>query len=288
MATLRNTIVDDTGFVSLPFGTTAQRPASPVDGDTRFNTDRGFVEFYYKGFWVNAETNYGGIAIEGLQLFLDAANPDSYPGTGNTWFDLSGNGRNFTCNAAPNTATDSGIFHFLTNGRIARGPASNSFGVTNTSGYTIFVICRQITSLSTAAFNWYGNGYTRGIFAHLTWSDNRIYFDSGVSGSTRTEVASLGAPYLGAAGAQDWNVWTFRRFGLSNVRTISKNGAIMTLNDAAVDLGTLGAGAAEVGNTDQYPFTWDARLHSFLLYNKGLSDEEVRQTTHALRAKYRF
>jgi hypothetical protein len=32
----------------------------------------------------------------GLVLNLDAGNPASYPGTGNTWFDLSGNGNNGT------------------------------------------------------------------------------------------------------------------------------------------------------------------------------------------------
>jgi hypothetical protein len=33
-----------------------------------------------------------GIATDGLIIHLDAANTTSYPGTGNTWFDLSGNG----------------------------------------------------------------------------------------------------------------------------------------------------------------------------------------------------
>ena len=32
------------------------------------------------------------IVTDGLVLYLDAANPKSYPGTGNVWNDLSGNG----------------------------------------------------------------------------------------------------------------------------------------------------------------------------------------------------
>jgi len=36
------------------------------------------------------------IVQDGLVLYLDAGNPASYPGTGNTWFDLSGNGNNGT------------------------------------------------------------------------------------------------------------------------------------------------------------------------------------------------
>jgi hypothetical protein len=36
------------------------------------------------------------IITNGLVLALDAANPKSYPGSGTTWFDLSGNGNNGT------------------------------------------------------------------------------------------------------------------------------------------------------------------------------------------------
>ena len=34
------------------------------------------------------------IVTSGLQLCLDASNPLSYPGSGNTWYDISGNGNN--------------------------------------------------------------------------------------------------------------------------------------------------------------------------------------------------
>jgi hypothetical protein len=41
---------------------------------------------------------YGGpdIVTDGLVLHLDAANSKSYPGSGNTWYDLSGNGNDGT------------------------------------------------------------------------------------------------------------------------------------------------------------------------------------------------
>ena len=46
MATLKNTTVNDTQFFTLPAGTTAQRPASPVQGMTRYNTTLGYIEWY--------------------------------------------------------------------------------------------------------------------------------------------------------------------------------------------------------------------------------------------------
>ena len=40
-------------------------------------------------FFVNAQ-----IVTNGLVLYVDARNSTSYPGNGNTWFDLSGQGYN--------------------------------------------------------------------------------------------------------------------------------------------------------------------------------------------------
>lgn len=37
-------------------------------------------------------------SLDGIEIFLDATNTDSYPGTGNTWYDLSGKGRHATLN----------------------------------------------------------------------------------------------------------------------------------------------------------------------------------------------
>ena len=41
------------------------------------------------------------IVTDGLVLALDAANHKSYPGSGTTWYDLSGNGNNGTLNCGP-------------------------------------------------------------------------------------------------------------------------------------------------------------------------------------------
>jgi hypothetical protein len=40
-----------TGGLFLPSGTTAQRPASPVTGQMRFNTTTGFIETYNGSVW---------------------------------------------------------------------------------------------------------------------------------------------------------------------------------------------------------------------------------------------
>jgi len=51
MAQLKNTTINDTGFLQVPTGTTAQRPASPDDGYVRFNTSTSRLEYYRDGEW---------------------------------------------------------------------------------------------------------------------------------------------------------------------------------------------------------------------------------------------
>jgi hypothetical protein len=55
MATLKNLTVNDTGFIRLPNGTTAQRPSSPVAGMFRYNTTESRHELYNGTTWVTVE-----------------------------------------------------------------------------------------------------------------------------------------------------------------------------------------------------------------------------------------
>jgi hypothetical protein len=50
------------------------------------------------------------IVTNGLVLCLDAANTKSYPGSGTTWTDLSGNGNHFTIDESGFTYNSSGYF----------------------------------------------------------------------------------------------------------------------------------------------------------------------------------
>ena len=222
------------------------------------------------------------IVANGLVLCLDAANTKSYPGSGTTWTDLSGNGRNFTWNSVPSFTSDGAKSYFSTLNNRCTGPASNSFGINNTSGYTIFLVSMQNALVATAAFKFYGAA-GRGIFSHCTWVDDTVYFDQGgcCGGDTRTNVAS--------GGSQTWNIWTFRRFTNSSTRSISKNGVTLTTNtNTAADI-NLSSTAIDLGSSDEYggnSSTWNARLNSFYVYNRGLSDLEIQQNFNALRGRF--
>lgn len=52
------------------------------------------------------------ILSDNLFMHLDASNSSSYPGSGTTWTDLTGNGNNGTISGATWSSTDGGIFDF--------------------------------------------------------------------------------------------------------------------------------------------------------------------------------
>lgn len=53
MATLKTTVIDDTGALTLPTGTSVQRPSSPQQGYMRFNTDDAAPEVWDGTEWLS-------------------------------------------------------------------------------------------------------------------------------------------------------------------------------------------------------------------------------------------
>jgi hypothetical protein len=102
MATFKNLTISDTGNLTPPDGTIAEQPAAPVPGQLRYNTTEKVIESYndiigeFKHENVTQENIYKS---PNLVTWFDAGNRASYPGTGTTVYDLSGNNNNGTLNA---------------------------------------------------------------------------------------------------------------------------------------------------------------------------------------------
>ena len=141
MATLKNTTVDTTGAIQLPVGTTAQRPTASA-GHMRYNSSFKTVETYDGTRW----RYMPDIVREGLVLNLDAGEPSSYPGSGTTWTDLSGNSQNFTVYNSPTfSSNNGGELLFSGSNDYARIRNSSSIDLLSSNG-TIDVWFRTISS----------------------------------------------------------------------------------------------------------------------------------------------
>jgi|APGre2960657373_1045057.scaffolds.fasta_scaffold44591_2 hypothetical protein len=119
------------------------------------------------------------IVTSGLVLYLDAANPRSYSGTGTTWTDLSGNGNNGTINLGEYVSSPNG--GFLRN-------------VNNTSDF-FYVDIPNSTSISNT-FSVTTGGWT---IEEIIWTNSVVYPEADAGG-----VGSNPAYSPGATGF-DWN-----------------------------------------------------------------------------------
>lgn len=289
MATLNGLSISLTdGYLKLPSGSTDQRPLSPLAGQVRINND-GFEEVYTPSGWRKEER----LITNGLQCYLDAGISASYesnrnsPVTANTWYDISGNNRNFTWVSAPTFRRYGSTAYFLTSGNRATGPASNSFGINNSSGYTIFWVSRNLSYSANSAFKFYttlgknSSSTSRAIFTHPGWSNQQIYFDQGgcCSADQRTEL-NYGEVM------STWNVWTVR--STVATRSIFRNGIVgVTNSTAAADI-NLGSATVDLASSDEYggdSSGWNAYLSAFLVYNRGLTDAEIKQVNNYLQRR---
>jgi len=239
-----------------------------------WNTKKNFVEQNAKTFpsMEVVKTN--------LQLHLDAGNSNSYPGSGTSWFDISGNARHFSWNSV--NFTSGANPYFSTSGRRCTGPASNSFGITNTSGYTIYLIMYQNSANNSAAFKFYGSvGNNRAITAHCSWSDGNIYFDQGGCCDADTRLSVSGGTM------NTWNIFVFRR--ATTTRQLFKNNSLLQSNTTVAANPGFNTTAVDLGGSDEYggaSSSWDARLSQFIVYNRALTTTEMNTNYAALKTRY--
>lgn len=111
-----------TDFFALPSGTTAQRPGSPSEGYTRYNTDDDTIEVYQDGAWVTYATAYN---IE----YLVVAGGGGSGGSGylNTWSGGGGAGGLLAGSAAVAGNTEFTV-------TVGAGGSAGSAGLANEAG----------------------------------------------------------------------------------------------------------------------------------------------------------
>ena len=113
---------------------------------------------------------FGGpdIITDGLVLSLDAASARSYPGSGSTWSDLSGNGHDFTIEATGFTYNAGGWFD------MADGGMTNGDNITDSTTCTFVFWIRTTDTQSLFWTDDNANSYLGAVsYTHLTLPTNR-------------------------------------------------------------------------------------------------------------------
>jgi hypothetical protein len=209
------------------------------------------------------------IVTSGLTLCLDAANPKSYPGSGNTWTDLSPNSANATKGGGVTyNSGNNGYMSFDGTGYYA----TNTSKVTvNKTAYTKMAFIYP-TSFATS-----NNIISGGTDLHAFWLAGGNILNIGHnyawSLAVTTTTMSINNWYFVAATFDTTNGFKIYHNGLQEGSSSNKTVFNGTSNDTFI-------GAYGYGNN------FSGRISSAMIYNRALTSTEILQNFNALRGRY--
>jgi hypothetical protein len=260
MATLKNTVIDDTAALQLPVGTTAQRPVDGT-GMFRFNSSFKNVEYSDGNTW----RYLPDIIRTSLIFYIDAGEPTSYSGSGSFWNDMSINAISGTYNGSYNSSFG-GYFVFN----------NNTSSDINFSGYSSNITCEAFFR-TTDGIDWSNiicGGCGDIIF---TIQNSRVNFGNQCNSpiphaNYSTTIVNTGNWFHAAATYDGNNVRIYVNGVLENI--VNRSGII---TPTIKRIGSNNTGTSEFFKGD---------LATLRVYNKTLSPQEIQQNYNATKARF--
>lgn len=284
MATLKNTTVNDNGFLNLPSGTSAQRPSNPVTGMMRYNSTNNIIEYYNGTIWESISTT---LVTTNLLLHLDAGNYDSYLGTGTLWRDLSGNNNNF--NIVASAYQYDGVQYMDFKGSHGCAKNSTDISISDSTGVTYCVWTRILNS--SATWRTLTRSYTADhhvIIENGGWEIGM--YDNDSSGFIGSGYSQQSLPNYNT---NNWIALYWRWQSSSPYYEMSYNDTPGTIRGSITNsnarfnrgFGSLGAyhnGNSTPSDASQY---W-GDISVFMAYNRRLSDAELLQNYNYYKGRF--
>jgi len=221
------------------------------------------------------------IVRDGLVLHLDAANVKSYPGSGTTWTDLSGNGRNGVLTNGPTYSNGYLVFDG-TNDRVVI--TNNELARIGTGNHTITA---WVNNDINTEEDFIGTGTSQGDVLLMIY----IQAGGGAGGfrghawSSTESSNTIDSPR--AIGTGNWNMLTqrvtwggnidlFENGGLTKTQVLS--GGAPTSSRTQFIIGCRANG----GDISHF----DGKIANVQVYNRALSEQEIKQNFESMRGRY--
>jgi len=216
----------------------------------------------------------------GLIVSVDAANPTSYPGSGTTWRDLSGNSKNGTTSGATYGSQNGGVFNFDgVNDTISFGTGNTFFPLTN---FKIDLWFQSKGTVPTTGTTPGLFGFTYGIRAQFTSANNILFGAS--SGSTIQDLTYTHNTNIRDNGS--WNNIVFQATPTNSY--IYLNGELKAsrsltwLGNTIWPTNTWNLGT---DNNDVNRF-FTGSIASYKMYNTALTLPQIQQNYNAIRGRF--
>lgn len=209
-------------------------------------------------------TNYNPrIVTDGLVLALDAANTKSYPGSGTTWTDLSGNS---------NTGT-------LVNG-VAQNVGFLSFD--GVDDYVQLPITGTYTKISFDFWGFFDDATlsttSRNESAFGDWNSLRVHFGTRWSVGMHWNVNSSWVQIPTTNLRYGWNHYSLIYDTVSNQKLVYLNGI---LSSSETTNGSMVLGDFKLGVATALGAYYRGNISNFKIYNRALTSAEVSQNYNA-------
>ena len=211
------------------------------------------------------------IVTDGLVVHLDAGDSASYPGSGTTWTDLSGNGNNGTLIGTPSYTASPGYFDITSGSTYAR--LSSYSHLTNDFTYSMWV--------RFDAFDTYDTLISNG-----SWTDVGPLFrvQSTTSIAVYTENALRGT-FTWSPSTNTWYNVVYTRSGSTNTLYVNGTQSGSTFTDQTnISLSNAYTFLMRSQHTAN-EFT-NGQLAQYAMYNKALTPSEITQNYNALKGRY--
>jgi hypothetical protein len=219
-----------------------------------------------------------------LRLYYDPSNPSSYPGTGTTINDLSGNGLNGTMSNITYTSP-----YFTYNGTSSQIQVADSVLLEPGSGdWTMEVWVNQAVLGNDVVLGKFDNGGLAQDVSYSIRTTNTTYYAQLGSGSgTGSTLFVDSTPYVGTINTWYQIVYVFTNVASNTFQTFV-NG---------VSIGSVGHSLASILNTvnplyigsyngGEFSQWFDGKIGITRLYNASLTSAQVLQNYNADKSKY--
>ena len=232
------------------------------------------------------------IVTEGLILALDAGNKKSYPGSGNTWTDLSGKGNNgILQNGA--TYNGSGLGNIQFDGSDDRVYTTSnlmsnlgvSSGLDNDVPYTMesfFKIHTNPTGIAeSGGYSIMGHASTGGIGMQVFDDDGGIHINFGYRSNSNTTFTGQ-------------SISTNRWYHVVCTRTTGGTSSTIVCYVDGISIGSLTqdlrvdytTAQFQIGDSESRIGNLDGNIAIAKVYNRALTSQEVQQNYNATKSRF--
>lgn len=249
-----------------------------------YNPDQHRMTTAGTGVGMNLKLSEPSISIVtlGLLLHLDASNPASYPGSGTTWTDLSGNGKHATLYNSPTySATNGGIISFSKpSTQYAAGPALGA-----QTEWTICMWVRRDADDPSGTEQFFTDETSS--YGNVNYCLGHLYSTSGVSTNAYGGgwAGTTGSPYATSLGTFYFLVGMKDSAGFK----LYSNNSLVASSAAPGAWGLNGSEGYRISSkwtSYAAPVYLSCTVGSVAFYNRALDTNELTQNWNAARTRF--